>query len=306
MTISTALPLFYLYGEPYRPVDEAFVHIEALADRSRPNQWTIHPHTHRELNHIFHVARGGAVFWVEDREVRIAAPCLLILPARVAHGFQWQSESSGSVITLSSPYLHRLCERDDDLRGVFRNAQAVTLRLLDAEIVQTRIVGLMQEHERANPGRRAALDASVLDLMVIALRGITPDLAENEPLPGSQAELVARLRQRLEERFRLRESVADHAHALGVSLYQLRTACAQVAHLSPSEMLDQHTMQEARRALLYSNLTVSEVAFRLGFTDIAYFSRFFRQRAGCSPRVYRQRRSALAAAVPRLAAPKHC
>jgi len=293
MTVSTTLPLFYLYGEPSRLVDEAFVHVEDLDERSRPNLWTIRPHTHKDLNHIFHVACGGGSFWVEDREIRIMAPCLLIVPARTAHGFQWQSESSGSVITISTHHLRSLCERDAELRDVFRNAEVVTLRPLDVETVQSRIAVLMREYTGKSPGRRAALDAGLLDLIVVAFRGLAPSLAENQPLPGSQAELVARLRQRLEERFRLRESIADYAHALGVSLYQLRTACSQVARLSPSEMLDQLAMQEARRALLYSNQTVSEVAFSLGFTDMAYFSRFFSRRAGCSPRAYRQRRVAI-------------
>jgi len=45
-------------------------------------------------------------------------------------------------------------------------------------------------------------------------------------------------------------------------------------------MLEQHIMQEARRALLYANMTITEVAFSLGFTDVGYFSRFFSRRAG--------------------------
>jgi len=192
-------------------------------------------------------------------------------------------------ITLATPHLHRLCERDHELWGLFRDIGVVTLHSLDAEHVQARTKRLMQEYAWANPGYRSALDAGLLDLMVVALRG-SP--AAHEPQSGSQVELVARLRQRIEERFHLRESIVEYARGLRVSLHQLRTACAQIARLSPLELLDQRSMLEARRALLYSDRTIKEVAFSLGFTDVAYFSRFFSRHAGCSPRAYRQRKPA--------------
>jgi AraC family transcriptional activator of pobA len=46
---------------------------------------------------------------------------------------------------------------------------------------------------------------------------------------------------------------------------------------------------EAKRQLLYTNMSVSEIAYALGFEDSAYFTRFFTQRAGCSPRNFRMR-----------------
>ncbi len=44
---------------------------------------------------------------------------------------------------------------------------------------------------------------------------------------------------------------------------------------------------EAKRALLYSNMTIAEVAYHLGFEDPAYFSRFFAKVVGRSPRAFR-------------------
>ena len=49
-------------------------------------------------------------------------------------------------------------------------------------------------------------------------------------------------------------------------------------------------MLEARRALLYSNLSVAEIGYAVGFADPAYFTRFFTRHEGQSPLRYRQRR----------------
>jgi AraC family transcriptional activator of pobA len=52
-------------------------------------------------------------------------------------------------------------------------------------------------------------------------------------------------------------------------------------------MLDERALLEARRLLLYSNLSVAEVAYAIGFEDSAYFSRFFARHSGQSPRDWR-------------------
>ncbi len=281
------IPRFYLYGEPHRAVSERFVHVESLDDRSRPSEWTIRPHAHLELNHLFHIAAGGGAMRVESEAHRFTAPCLMIVPAGTVHGFAWEAESRGSVVTFATGYLQEIARRDADLQGLFRAVAIIDLAPEDDVEVRAAATGLMRELGWAAPGHRAAADAGLLALMVVALRVLGPASAQALPMPGHQSELVARYRHRIEERFRLREPVATHAAALGASVAQLRGACARIARQPPSEMLDQRAVLEAKRVLLYSNLSIANVAYSLGFADPAYFSRFFTRHVGKSPRAFR-------------------
>ncbi|MBB3175016.1 AraC family transcriptional activator of pobA [Endobacter medicaginis] len=282
-----ALPLFYLYGEPHRAVHGDFVHIESLDDRSRPSEWTIHRHTHADLSHIFHIAQGGGVLHAESDTITLAAPALIVVPAATAHGFEWQRESTGAVITLSTAHFRQMILHDSELRGLFDDVAVIAVDDALAARLAHRIGDLLAEYAWAKPGHRAAIEAGLLDLMVIALRGLDPDARRDRPAVGPQQALVARLRARIEERYRLRETVDAYADALSVSVYQLRSACLAVAGAPPSALIDQRTLLEARRALLYSNLSVKAVAYGLGFSDPAYFSRFFTQHVGRSPRLFR-------------------
>ena len=45
---------------------------------------------------------------------------------------------------------------------------------------------------------------------------------------------------------------------------------------------------DLRRLLRFSAVPVSEISYQLGFSDPAYFSRFFTRRAGMPPSQYRQ------------------
>ncbi|HEX7871628.1 MAG TPA: helix-turn-helix domain-containing protein [Sphingobium sp.] len=282
---SSPVPSFYLYGEPHRLVDDRFVHVEALDDRTRPSEWTIRPHVHTDLNHIFHVESGGGSMRADAEIIPFLAPCLLLVPAGTVHGFAWNLESTGSVLTMASSYLAEILVRDPDLAGVFTAPGSVSCDDVSEDIA-ARLMRLSLELGWAAPGYRAAAEQDLLGILVMILRRQRP--RTDVPEPGPKAALVARLRERIDKRFRLRESVQAHAHALGVSERRLRAACATAAHQSPAEMLDQRAVLEAKRSLLYGNLSVAEVGYALGFTDPAYFSRFFTRHAGSSPAAFRK------------------
>jgi AraC family transcriptional activator of pobA len=48
-------------------------------------------------------------------------------------------------------------------------------------------------------------------------------------------------------------------------------------------------MLEAMRLLRFGDLTVGEIAFRVGYGDPLYFSRAFKRHTGRSPQAYRER-----------------
>jgi AraC-like DNA-binding protein len=48
-------------------------------------------------------------------------------------------------------------------------------------------------------------------------------------------------------------------------------------------------MLEARRLLTYTEKSISEIGFELGFSDIQAFSRFFSKQEGSSPQKFRNR-----------------
>lgn len=292
----SAVPRFYLYGEPHRAVDRGFVHIEHLDDRSRPSEWTIQPHAHADLVQLLAIAQGGGTMRVEDAVFAFDAPAILLVPAGVVHGFAWTSESAGSVLTLAQSYLADLDQRYPGLATVFQNARVMILDGEARSATEAALALLMRELGWAAPGHLAAVDAALLAILVAVLRAQSSGTdatatSPGEPSAPGQHALVARFRARIDDRFRLRESIADHAAALGTSESRLRDACARVAATAPAAMLDQRTMLEARRALLYSNLSVAEIAYATGFADPAYFTRFFTRHAGQSPRAFRRERS---------------
>ncbi|MBL0929291.1 MAG: helix-turn-helix domain-containing protein, partial [Alphaproteobacteria bacterium] len=81
--------------------------------------------------------------------------------------------------------------------------------------------------------------------------------------------------------------LTDFPRALGVSTTHLTRTCRQIVGRSATQIMQERLMIEARRDLVYTALSISQIAFQLGFSDPAYFSRFFATHAGTSPKTYR-------------------
>jgi AraC family transcriptional regulator, transcriptional activator of pobA len=90
---------------------------------------------------------------------------------------------------------------------------------------------------------------------------------------------------------------ANHyVSALSVDSRAFVNAVLSETGKSPSVWIRDRTLLEARRLLTYTDLTISEVAYRLNFRNVSYFVRFYRRLTGVSPGAARARstRSTLA------------
>ncbi len=285
MASQSRIPSFFLFGEPPRVAEGKFLHLEALDDRSRPNDWNIRPHAHADLNHVFHIAHGGGRMSADGRAIAFVAPCLLIAPARVVHGFVFEAETKGSVLTIADSYLRDLVAREAGFEAVFR--QAVALALGPDHGTAESLERLARELSWAAPGHGAAVEAQLLTILVDVLRLRARVDAPGSARPSAHAALVARFRELVEAGYRTNRTLEAYASGLGVSVWTLGAACRSIASASPLSLVQDRKMLEARRALLYSNMTVAEVAYHLGFDDPAYFTRVFTKHAGVSPRGFR-------------------
>jgi AraC family transcriptional activator of pobA len=285
------IPKYFLYGELNQEVDERFLHVEAIAERSRLHNWDIKPHAHGNLHHLLLVTTGGGIMRAEESEQPFRRPCLIRVPIAYVHGFRFEPETDGWIVTVSGMLFGRITSEYPELGTLFADAAAMPLSAADSGELASLFKSLVKEFRGSAPARRAAIESRLLALQVAALRLVMESESRVEVGRRSDAALVAKYRALVEDHYRDSTSVAQYAAQLCVSPERLRQACAGNAGTSPLALLNARRLLEAKRGLLYTNMTVSEVADSCGFEDPAYFSRFFARETGESPRSYRLARS---------------
>ncbi|SMC46669.1 AraC family transcriptional regulator [Pedobacter africanus] len=88
--------------------------------------------------------------------------------------------------------------------------------------------------------------------------------------------------------FKEEKSVTFYADKLNITANYLNILCKRHFNASASQLIQNRVILEAKRLLHASEKSVKEIAFELGFYDLAYFSRFFKAQTGTSPRQFRE------------------
>ncbi|HEY9247485.1 MAG TPA: AraC family transcriptional regulator, partial [Rariglobus sp.] len=190
-------------------------------------------------------------------------------PARgVALGFTDEflcAESDRPSVLGRFAYLH---ESDSPLLTLSGAEQAEMTALFNC---------LLKEAAQNEPGRDDVVRAYIMIVLAKARRWLTTK-AGGAPDARAAKTLTLRFRHALEEHFPRLLKVSDYAALLHTSRTQLNQDLRLHTGQTASEHIHDRILLEAKRLLLYSNATVSEIAYELSFQDPSYFCRFFRQR----------------------------
>lgn len=277
---------YFLYAESAPAVELDFLHIETIPVRSGKHDWTIRAHSHPQHTQFLLVSQGGGILRIEDRQWSLAPPCLMVVPVAMVHELTFTPGTDGHVLTVASVYLRSATKEDQGLADHADMPDVYALSADQADELQPAFESLHREFVWAAPGRRTAIFAHLQRILVGVLRlgGGTGDAS----LPSTgEREIVLRYRALLEEYFRSEKRLGFYADRLAVTMAKLNACCQSVIGIAASTMLHDRLVIEAKRNLLYTRHSVAEIAHAIGFDDPAYFNRFFAQRVGVPPGVFR-------------------
>ncbi|MRG48421.1 helix-turn-helix domain-containing protein [Chitinophaga sp. SYP-B3965] len=112
-------------------------------------------------------------------------------------------------------------------------------------------------------------------------------------LDKSQADIIREFNYLVEGHYSKHHDVAFYASKLNKSPKTLSNLFSIVSERQPLSIIHDRIMVSARRQIIYSKLSIKEIAYELGFEDIQAFSRFFKNKEGISPLQYRERSATL-------------
>ncbi len=87
--------------------------------------------------------------------------------------------------------------------------------------------------------------------------------------------------------FKEQKTVAFYADQLHISPNYLNILCKRHLQVPAMFLIQNRATLEAKRLLHASEMPIKEIAFELGFNDLAHFSNFFKNKTGASPRSFR-------------------
>jgi len=294
--MATVLPLFHLYGDP--PDDQAFdfIHVETIVSRSSIHDWTIRAHRHRNLFQILVLDRGGGEMTYEAATIAFEAPCAILVPATIAHGFRFHpAVTDGWVMSFTEDVAEAMGDRRGEALAQLRALAAepvVPLTEAERERLSRLARELHDERFLARPGFRIAM-RGLLALIAVEVARIAAGHARagNEPVALEPAgATVEALRKLVEEHFQKERQLAFYADKLAMTVDRLNDHVRRATGVTAGHLVRQRVLTEAKRQLVFTSQPIHEIAYDLAFSDPSHFARFFRKQTGTTPHEFRAAR----------------
>lgn len=256
----------------------------------------MHGHLYFE---VLLIEGGPGTHRIGHQHVRVAPGDLFLLAPGDVHDTAGLVRTRGCFLMFSADALDAarsdgelfLLPRDVVLLPFVRRSGAAAPRL---RVPRARLAGFVarwRELEEELRGRRTAWQDAARALLRMILVEIARLAAIPEVAPPARA-LVLDVFRFIDERYRRPIGLRDVARAVGRSPAYLTSMVRRETGRPIVAWIAERRMAEARRLLVTTDRTLSEVAAAIGYDDVSYFIRRFRAMNGLAPAAWRRERMA--------------
>ncbi|WP_395362450.1 AraC family transcriptional regulator [Streptomyces sp. YH02] len=250
-------------------------------DAMGPMSRAAFPHRHT-FYEIVHVVEGSGTHVLDLERYEVRPPQWgVVLPGQVHH---WEGVRGleGSLVLFTPEFLAG-GSRDEELLRRLGERPWVDLDAATHERTGRLMAELAEEYRYGADGFAGVL-RSLLHVLLVRAARLPGGGALPTPARGVAGEFVRLAGRSAADGL----SVRRCAGLLGVTPGHLAEAVRAATGRTPAALLREARTRESQRLLVGTDLTVRQVAARVGFDDPAYFCRFFRRETGLSPGDFRK------------------
>jgi len=125
-------------------------------------------------------------------------------------------------------------------------------------------------------------------LIIVITRLARSIYIPHEKLPDERFQFIRKFNLLVEANYRTEHSVSYYAHRLHKSPKTLSNLFALYNNKTPLQIIQERIIIEAKRLLYYTDKSIKQITYELGFEDPAYFSNFFKRHSALSPVEFRK------------------
>ena len=237
---------------------------------------------------IILIESGEATQIVDFEPIKVKRGQMLLIGKNQVVKFDTTLSYSGKIILFTDLFFNR---SDSEIRlmkllNLFNPFTGNTPISIN-EKLKTLFVLLEQEFNSPHDNFQADLIHNLLNSFLIesARQSIINEKNTIKNQDYSTALLFSKL---VDQHYRSLRKVNDYIEIMGITAKPLSKALQSIVGKTPKQYLDDRILLEAKRLLVYSDESVKEITFILGFEEPTNFSKFFREQTGLSPAEFRK------------------
>ena len=185
-------------------------------------------------------------------------------------GFEFTKQIKNNELTSFIPVILLTAKTSDEahLEGLKSTADAFLTKPFNNEIVKATVQQLIAERKKLHARYSQELVLKPVDIVINSV----------------EEKFIERLQNILDKNLSNSEYTAeDFATEIGMSRMQLHRKLKSLLGVSATEFLRNERLKVGAELLKQGNGNISEIAYSVGFSDVSYFSKCFKEMYQCTP-----------------------
>lgn len=150
---------------------------------------------------------------------------------------------------------------------------------------------IFSEEFKTNDNIRNEMLLVLLKRLISYITGLArAEYVPEKKIKDEKYNLIRKFNLLVEASFKSEHAVSYYAGQLFKSPKTLSNLFALYNHKSPSQVIQERILIEAKRMLAYTDKPVKAITYELGFEDMSHFSNFFKKQMKQSPQDFRNNR----------------
>ncbi|WP_250655990.1 AraC family transcriptional regulator [Alkalimarinus coralli] len=241
---------------------------------------------HRVEFHCFiYITKGEGVHFIDFNHYPVQAGSCIFVNKHQVQAFDFTNRPEGYLILFTDEFVDVI--RTNIRTPLFLPTQLVA-SYLPTVILTNRVKRSCESLllEVNNEQARSVTDPLVMQLLFAALL-----LKINREKPNRYTENLSEPRikkflqfmQLVEVRHCKTRDASDYANAMHMTYKSLNEICKLASGQTAKQLIDAHTILEAKRKLIVENLQVQTLAYSLGFDEVTNFVKYFKKHTLLTP-----------------------
>lgn len=251
-------------------------------------------HHYHNAYELYYLMSGGRYYFIKDKTYHVKPGSFVLVKPYDIHstGNLHQGGYDRILITFKKSFFDSILSM---IKGVNlfecyeKDIHIIKLTPKEQNFIETLLLAMLDEHEKRLPGSEHFLKTAMVQLLLLINRysGQLPEDANCYPnaIHKTVSEVAAYINNNYFENVTLEEV----SRQFFISPCYFSRTFRQVTGVAFTEYINGVRVKEAQRLLVKTDMSVSDIAERIGYKSATHFGRTFKMITGQTPLAYRRK-----------------
>ena len=268
------------------------LYVNTFASHIKANKGLISiPHSHNFYLCIL-FTEGTGVHEIDFNTYEINPGKVFFLKPGQTHFWKFDTEPNGFIFFHSKEFYemnyitHKL--GSFPFYYSYQNPPVLDISPYNQEVVD-KFQNLRKEYMDTKPFKELKILNIINDIYISLTRKYTSDIDLTNYTHSSYLKILENLERYINQYYDEQKLPKFYADKLNITTKHLNRVVRETVNKTTNQLISERVVLEAKRLIVHSNSSFSAIAEILGFTEYAYFSRYFKTNSGVTPMNFRNK-----------------